>query len=153
LPLDGTGLTSKKFELILKTSVNSPSIKILPGSFSSHLSTFMVALKEFVWTHLANAASHVTQAITSKKINLGKGLMPPCRHKAAPEWQAKSNRYRCTLAGGLSTPGTCSKVEHLQRQRLMAAGESLDLRHQTLKLGIYQSFVQGDMGWGRGCDY
>ncbi len=33
-----------------------------------------------------------------------------------------------------------------------AVGQSLDLRHQTLQLGICESFVHGD--WGeRGCDY
>jgi hypothetical protein len=27
---------------------------------------------------------------------------------AAPEWQERSYRYRCRLAGGLSTLGACS---------------------------------------------
>lgn len=35
---------------------------------------------------------------------------------------------------------------HLHRQRLVAVGQSLDLRYQTLQLGICQSFVHGDWG-------
>jgi len=47
---------------------------------------------------------------------------------AGPEWQAECYCYRSRLDGGLSTPGACSKVSHLHRQRLRSFASPAELK-------------------------
>ena len=71
---------------------------------------------------------------------------------AAPEWQARSYCYRSRLYGGLSTPGACSKVSHLHRQRLQTYTAPAELKSPPLHFPHWWSTsAQGPRRTSRWC--
>jgi hypothetical protein len=87
------------------------------------------------WTRVCTATQRLYREYTSP----GLQTLRPHLSNAAPEWQARSYCFQSGLDGGLSTPGACSKVSHLHRQRLRSYGSQAELKTPPLHFSHWRS--------------